>query len=332
MKKILIIILLIIIAVFAFYNSNEKTAIQKELKNFAVEDTSAVNKVFFADRFNNTVTLVKSNGQWLVENKYPVRPDAIEYLLKTMSALEVKHPVSNSMHDKIIKNLSTSAVKVEIFTDDMDNASKTYYVGGETKDMIGSYMILENSSRAFAVYIPGFNGFLAPRYNIDGAVVSVDLWRNRNIFNFKSEEIKSVSVKNNDDDAESFKIYIEDGDYFFTKNNTTKQIPIRNGKQYFELFKKVNCEGFMNDFSKKDSIFNSQPFHEITIEDVNNNFTTLLSYHKEPEREEYLQIDGKKQEYDVDRMYAKFDDDLMLIQFYVFDKILLQSPQFNVEK
>ena len=88
----------------------------------------------------------------------------------------------------------------------------------------------------------------------------------------------------------------------------------------------------MNDFSKKDSIFNSQPFHEITIEDVNNNFTTLLSYHKEPEREEYLQIDGKKQEYDVDRMYAKFEDDLMLIQFYVFDNILLQSPQFNVEK
>jgi hypothetical protein len=34
----------------------------------------------------------------------------------------------------------------------------------------------------------------------------------------------------------------------------------------------------------------------------------------------------------VDRMYAKFKDDLLLIQFYVFDKILLKSAQFNVEK
>jgi hypothetical protein len=88
----------------------------------------------------------------------------------------------------------------------------------------------------------------------------------------------------------------------------------------------------MNNFSKKDSIFNSLPFHIITIEDINNNATTLQSFHKKPEKEEYLQIDGKKQEYDVDRMYAKFKDDLLLIQFYVFDKILLKSAQFNVEK
>jgi hypothetical protein len=332
MKKILIVILLITIAVIAFYKSNNKTPIQKELNNFAIEDTSSITKVFFADRFDNTVTLKKLNGQWLVDDKYTVRADAIEYLLKTMKTIEVKHPVSNSMHDKIIKNISVNAVKVEIFTYDNEQAFKTYYVGGETKDMIGSYMIMENSSRAFAVYIPGFNGFLAPRYNIDGAVVNVDLWRNRNIFNFKAEEIKSVSVKNNDNDKESFSIYAEKGEYFFTRNNITKRIPLKNGKQYFDLFDNVNCEGFMNNFSKKDSIFNSQPFHIITIEDINNNTTTLQSFHKKPEKEEYLQIDGKKQEYDVDRMYAKFKDDLLLIQFYVFDKILLKSAQFNVEK
>ncbi|MDB2651777.1 hypothetical protein N9Y26_00430 [bacterium] len=38
--------------------------------------------------------------------------------------------------------------------DNLELAHKTYYVGGETKDMIGSYMLLENSSRAFVVYIP----------------------------------------------------------------------------------------------------------------------------------------------------------------------------------
>lgn len=332
MKKIIILILIIIISIIVFYKSNDKSPIQKELKNFAIEDTTNVNKVFFADRFNNTVTLNKSDGEWLVENKYPIRPDAIEYLLKTMKSIEVKHPVSNSMHDKIIKNLSTSAVKVEIYTDNTEKAFKTYYVGGETKDMIGSYMIMENSSRAFAVYIPGFNGFLAPRYNIDGAVVSVDLWRDRTIYNYNPDEIKSVSIENLDNDNESFSIYKENGNYYFTKNKSTKRIPSKNGKQYFDLFKKVNGEGFMNDFSKKDSIFNSKPFHIITIQDIYNNTTTLQSFHKKPDKEEYLQIDGKKQEYDVDRMYAKFNDDLLLIQFYVFDKILLKSPQFNVEK
>ena len=39
-----------------------------------------------------------------------------------------------------------------------------------------------------------------------------------------------------------------------------------------------------------------------------------------------MQENGQKLEYDVDRMYAKFNSDLILIQFYVFDKILLRTP------
>ena len=70
-----------------------------------------------------------------------------DYLLGTIKNIEVKHPVSNSLHDKIVKNLATSSVKVEIFTDSQTKAYKTYYVGGESKDMIGSYMLMENSDR-----------------------------------------------------------------------------------------------------------------------------------------------------------------------------------------
>ena len=98
MKKILIVILLITIAVITFYKSNNKTPIQKELINFAIEDTSSITKVFFADRFDNTVTLKKLNGQWLVDDKYTVRADAIEYLLKTnpLPVLPVSAPHTSS--------------------------------------------------------------------------------------------------------------------------------------------------------------------------------------------------------------------------------------------
>jgi hypothetical protein len=45
-----------------------------------------------------------------------------------------------------------------------------------------------------------------------------------------------------------------------------------------------------------------------------------------------MQNNGESLEYDPDRMYAKLNSDLILIQFYVFDKILLRTPQFSVEK
>ena len=333
MKKIILLAILVISSLVLFFMNKESNTFSEELSDFAVEDTSSINKVFFADKHGNTVTLTKGeNNNWLVNNEFIARSEAIGFLLKTIKDIKVKHPVSNSMHDRIIKNLASSAVKVEIFTDNLDESYKTYFIGGEAKDLIGSFMLLENSSRAFIVYIPGFNGFLSPRYTIDGTTVGSDLWRDRNIFEYKPEDIKTVNVTNHDDPTQSFKMHRQNEYYSFTKNNVTKVIPDSQGDVYMDLFKSVNCEGFMNDFSKKDSIFNSKPFYTISITDKKGKVDSLIAYHKEPKRVEYLQDNGEKLEYDVDRMYAKLNTDLILIQFYVFDKILLRSPQFSVEK
>ena len=332
MKKIFLLAILIIATLTLFFLNKNDTTFSEELSDFAVEDTASIQKVFFADKHGNSVTVSRDSGKWLVDDKFEVRPEAIEYLLKTIKDIEVKHPVSNSLHDKIIKNLASSAVKVEIFTDNVDIAHKTYYVGGEAKDLIGSFMLLENSSRAFVVYIPGFNGFLAPRYTIDGTTVASDLWRDRTIFSYNSNDIKTISVINHEDANQSFKMHRQDKFYSFTKNNITKVIPESQGQEYFNLFKSVKCEGFMNDFSKKDSIFNSTPYYTVRISDTNGKMDSILAYHKEPKREDYMQENGQKLEYDVDRMYAKFNSDLVLIQFYVFDKILLRTPLFSVEK
>ena len=332
MKKIFLLAILITVSLTLFFLNKNDTTFSEELSDFAVEDTASIQKVFFADKHGNSVTVSKYSGTWLVDNKFKVRPEAIEYLLKTIKDIEVKHPVSNSLHDKVIKNLASSAVKVEIFTDNLDIAHKTYYLGGEAKDLIGSFMLLENSSRAFVVYIPGFNGFLAPRYTIDGTTVSSDLWRDRTIFSYNTNDIKTICVVNHENTSKSFKMHRQEKYYSFTKNNTTKIIPDSQGQEYFNLFKSVKCEGFMNDFSKKDSIFNSKPFYTVSISDINGKIDSIVTYHKEPKRKDYMQENGQKLDYDVDRMYAKFNSDLVLIQFYVFDKILLRTPQFSVEK
>jgi hypothetical protein len=333
MKKIILLAALIISSLVLFFLNKENNTISEELSDFAVEDTSRIQKVFFADKHGNTVTLSKKEKNiWLVNNEFIARSEAVDFLLKTIKDIEVKHPVSNSMHDRIIKNLASSAVKVEIFTENPDESHKTYFIGGEAKDLIGSFMLLENSSRAFVVYIPGFNGFLSPRYTIDGTTVGSDLWRDRNIFRYNPKDIKTVSVTNHDDSTQSFKMHRQKEYYSFTKNKITKVIPESQGDTYMDLFKSVNSEGFMNDYSKKDSIFKSKPFYTISITDQNGKTDSLVAYHKEPKREEYMQDNGEKLEYDVDRMYAKINSDLILIQFYVFDKILLRSPQFSVEK
>ena len=121
MKKIILLAILIISTQVLFVLNKESNTFSEELSDFAVEDTSSIKKVFFADKHGNTVTLTKSeNNNWLVNDEFIARSEAIDFLLKTIKDIEVKHPVSNSMHDRIIKNLATSAVKVEIFTENPD--------------------------------------------------------------------------------------------------------------------------------------------------------------------------------------------------------------------
>ena len=332
MKKIALLIGVIILIVLAFQYQSKKKTIDQTLSDFAIEDTASITKVFLADRFNHSVTLNRNNNQWVVNNKYPIRKDALEYLLSTIKNIKVKHPVSNSMHDKIITNLATSSVKIEIFTNNEEEASKTYYIGGEARDMIGSYMLMEHSNRAFVVYLPGFNGFLAPRYNIDGTVVNSDLWRDRTIFSLENETIKSVEVINHEDSLSSFEIKRQEDQFYITRNNETKSISKQDGMLYFNSFKQVNCEGYMNDFSLKDSIFNSSPFYTINVHSTDDQHLMLHTYKKPTDGSKYTVQNDNQNTLDPDRMYAKWNDDLILIQFYVFDKILLRTPQYSVEK
>ncbi len=331
MKKSIITLLLIIGIIAYFFINQSNNTIDVELRDFAIEDTSSITKIYLADRRGNEATVERTDKGWMVDGEYAVRKDALKTALSTIKNIAVKHPVSDVMHNRIIKNLATSAVKVEIYTDNPNKAYKTYYVGGENADMIGSFMLIENSSRAFVVYIPGFTGFLAPRYNIDGSTVKTELWRNRSIFSYNKGSVQSVKVIYHEDSTKNYNISKKEQEYIIESKNKVAAMDYILGDAYFDIFKSVNCEGYLNNMSYKDSVINSAPFRSVTVTNTNGDAQTLVAYHKAPEREEYQDSDGQKRKYDVDRMFGKKDNDLVLIQFYTFDKIFLDIDKVSTK-
>lgn len=332
MKKSYFVLIVLIIAVAILLLNDKKSNVKQELRDFAVEDTSAISKIYFADKFGNDITLNRTENGWIVNDKYSPRKDAIKTLLGTIKSIEVNYPVSNSMHNSVIKNLASKAVKIEIFLNNDEKANKTYYIGNPGPGMIGSFMLLENSSKPFVMYIPGFNGFLAPRYNIDGASISLDLWRDREFIKLNPEKIKSIEIINHDDNLKSYKISKKQKEFILKQKETDRIISNEFSNKYFSLFRKLNCEGFMNNFSKKDSIINSKPFHTIKINSEEKGIIEFNTYHKSPKRDEYLDMNGLPLKYDQDRFYAHFENDLLLIQFYTFNKLLLNPNLIPVEK
>jgi hypothetical protein len=140
-----------------------KKATIKELRDFSIEDTASINRIFMVDKENNTADLrEKEDGRWYINDKYLAKKHSINVLLKTFKRMTIKNPVARSAEKNIIKQLATKSVKVEVYSG--DDIIQTYYIGGVTQDQTGTYALLEGSDRPFVIEIPGFRGYLSSRF------------------------------------------------------------------------------------------------------------------------------------------------------------------------
>ena len=114
MIKKLFLLLLTIIFIYLLFDYNKKTVLKNE-KEFAIENTEDIEKVFLSDRKGNNIILSKTNNNWIINDKYNVRNDAIKTLLSTIEQIEIQRPVSNISFNNVIRQLATTGVKVEIY-------------------------------------------------------------------------------------------------------------------------------------------------------------------------------------------------------------------------
>lgn len=347
MKKlrltVFLVIILAIIALILVLN-NSRDTFSKSARDFAIQDTSSVTKVFMSDKSNKVITLQKDkSGLWIVNNDYKARKDAIITLLTTMMRVSVLEPVSKAARNNVIKRLAANSVKVEIYQRKYrinifdwiklfphEKLTKTYYVGGNTQNNIGTYMLMEGSQIPFITYIPGFRGFISIRYS-----PREDDWRDHTIFNQKISEIRSVKVEFLESPEQSYVLKNEDNTSFELKSlYQDKEIQNYDTLKVLDFitsFSNIKFEALLNnlDIPGKDSIINSTPFHVITLTEKTGNESVVKTFHKYPAKEEF-DLEGEPVLYDRDRLYALVnnDEDFVLIQFFVFDRILRPISYF----
>jgi hypothetical protein len=339
MKKSTIIVLTILIAlaglsIYIYKNKAKTSTINKEASDFSFKDTASIDKIFLADKNNKQVLLEKKPEGWILDGKYPVRPDMIDLLLYTIRSVEVKSPVSKSGRTSVIKIMASKSTKIEIYS--KGEKVKQYYVGHATQDNTGTYMLLtntetdENYEEPFVTHIPGFEGFLSTRYLTE----AID-WRDRLILNYNPPKIKQIKMEFHEIPDSSFVIDLFSMQRFGLKTKNGS-IPFEEDKlkQYIAYFQNVNCEVVLD---KKDPLVDSLsksavPFATLTLIDRNNGSSVCEFFHKQsvPEKNEQY---GKNYKYDPDKLFVRYNNgkDYGVAQFYVFGKIL-QTYQYFLPK
>jgi hypothetical protein len=328
-----ILLALIAFSIYVYKSKPKSSTIDTDARNFSFKDTAAITKIFIADREGNKVTLERNKSNWMVNKKFICREDAILNLLEVIKNVEVKQPVSLQERAPVIKFMSAHAFKVELYTG--DQKVKQYYVGHETPDSEGSYMLLsdpesdENYKEPFVCFIPGFKGYLMPRF-----IVDENEWRNRLVLNYIPPQLREISMRHYDTAPDSsFTIQLKNTTQFLLKNYRQEIIPFDEGKmkQYLAYFQNISYEVLITGKNKRleDSLSQQKPFCVIKLTTTAQEIKEFKFFRKhfdglvDPEHD-------VKYNYDPDHLYLRFanDKEWALGQYYVFGKLLITPNYF----
>lgn len=331
MKKILLLgLLLFMLAslVFYFAKNSSNTTLNSAENNFAVADTASIQKIFIADKGDKEIILErKPEGYWMVNNRYKARPGSMAILLETIKRIRPQYPVARAAHNNVIKNLATKARKVEIYTSATEAPAKTYYVGGTTLDRKGNFMLMEGAEQPYAVHIPGFVGYFSGRF-----ILNEEDWRDRTVFSYRPEEIKSITLTYPTEPEKSFHLAAlgeqKFGLFKLNENETQQPIALKPAAalNYLQAYRFLACEAFNSDFTQKDSLLQQPKKNILTVEKQNGEKKSIDIYYMPVNKRSKTQFDssGNRVLFDVDRYYAIMNEgkDYILIQNYVFGKVL----------
>lgn len=343
-KRNLIIIIAVvaigIVALVVALNGRKKATFKQD---YNVEDVSAISKIYLADKQDNEVLLTRtSDSSWVVDNQYPANQPMVDLLLETLGTMQIRQQVNRNAIPNVIKDISARAIKVEVYCNSYrinvfglhllpyEKKMVTYYVGRETQDMMASFMFREGDKVPYIIHIPGFRGFLTPRF-----VTEPLKWRSHNIVDLDAALIKEIKLQIPSSPEESFSV-VNNGNGFDLVPAVT-QMPVSQFDtirmaQLLSSFTWLNFDEFASIVpNSNDTSFNVAPRAILTVTDIDGNQTEVRTYIKyiNPDDREVMPDTAMYNTFDLDRLYAIIDNkDTVLIQYFVFDKILQPLSYF----
>ena len=340
MKKnkfpILLTIILIAIAAVLIWNNRYLTTLRGDSADFMVWDTASITKVYLADRNDNETLLERHADGWSLNTDYKAHPKKIDQLLYTLYRVRVRMPVSRASHDHIITQMASRSTKVEVYQVVPrinlfnkiklfyhEKRTKVFYVGDATQDSSGTFMLREGADQAYIVYIPGFRGYISTRFT-----ANPDDWRDHTVFHEAMTDIQSVTLEFGGHPELGFRVEnVGKHQFKLTRLADQQELPFDTLKviNFLSSFSDLRFEALLNSTMtqhRMDSIKNSPYLHKITLVDKEGDSTEMKTFTKRVQLR--LGIPEEEHEFDPDRLYGLVNDgrDLVLIQHYIFDKVL----------
>lgn len=329
-RRVIYLAAILILAGICIFVFRKKIFKENTISDFAVQDTASITRIFIADKNGHQCTLDKTpEGKWRVNGKYDVQGSKMQTLMDAIYRVRVKSPVPINERNDVIRILATS-IKVMIYKG--DELVKVYYVGSETPDYLGTYMCIENAEEPMIAEIPGFNGYLTPRF-----LVREEDWKSNTIVSVNPASISTVLVSYDNHPEVSFIIQKAQEGHLVSSLDPRVKEHFTNEKkisEYLGLFTNLSMEGYDNRATNafNDSLKMARPFVTITIKQTDGKEIWVKVFFKVlPPGSERPDENGKLTNIDPNRYYAvsNTEDRVMIVQIPNFGRVMQRFDFFR---
>jgi hypothetical protein len=286
--------------------------------SFTAEPKNEITRIEFADG-KNTLTLEKKGEEWFVNKSLETRKTSILFILKIISEMEIKSPVTAELFSKEIIENGIEPLKVRVFEKGKIIKSFLVYKTGSNK--YGNIMKLRESSKPFIVYIPGNEVEIGSAFTMNEL-----FWQPYTVFSFLPSDIYSVAVENMADTSSSFMIKNENSCLRLFNNlgelsgwDSSRMI------RYISYFAHVPFESWALGLSpgEKSSIEKEDPLYEIIV-------VTSQGVRKVVKLWQRSVDENNLAKPDTDRLWAKTEGgaEIFVIRYIDIDPLLKKLSYF----
>jgi hypothetical protein len=246
----------LIIGIFFYNSAKSNSAVEKGI--FQIENLNQIDRVVLESKKEKTE--LKFNGnKWTVNGQEADR-QMITILFAALKQVEAKRAVAAAIQDSIKREVNSSGIKVSCYEGQI--LEKEFWSKG-TQQKSETYFQLSNGE-PYVVTIPGYRVYVASVFEVSTAD-----WRDKTVFNFNWQNIKSVEVMFPKDGKQNFKASFQNKIFSIENLNqtdTTKLATFMDALIQLRAEKIVGTE----QSTKYDSLLSLDPIETINVQDIAN--------------------------------------------------------------
>ena len=310
-NKIYLFVLTVLLSVSVwFWLKKSNTQKRGNFTEFRLSDPSSVTEIRITQA-GKTLNLAKTDSGWLVDKHFPARKNAVVFLLKTLSKMQMRFPAPELVRNKVIEQIMEQGS--EVFIEIKNDQNKHFFVGGQTPDGDGTYLVSAGFKQVFVVSLPGKAGHISHHFLPEKMA-----YMQNYIFPTTTKPV-SVTVDYLQNPTRSFSLMKQQDTFVLKGINDNFEVQTATVSHYLALFGSVCFTENRNSGAQEQG----SPLHQIKAAYADHEPIILSTY-------AVFSMQGTQKIEDFSKVFATINgaDKGFFIPYSQLDKILKKASYF----